>query len=136
MPSIISTGLHVNGDITSDGDVQIEGVIVGDVKSRTVTIGESGEVTGEVIADQLQVSGKVAGQIKARSVNLARSARVQGDILHETLSIEAGAYIEGNVKRISAKELEKPAAAASGGNVSVISKDQPAPATAKAASGS
>ena len=132
MPSIISTGLQVNGDIISDGDVQIEGVISGNVKSRTLTIGESGEVRGEVVADQLQVSGTVNGQIKARSVNLSRSARVQGDILHESLSIESGAFIEGNVKRINAKAAEKPAASAA--NVSPIKDEAAAPAP-KAASG-
>jgi len=139
MPSIISTGLQVNGDIISDGDVQIEGVIVGDVRSRTLTIGESGEVRGEVIADQLQVSGTVTGQIKARSVNLLRSARVQGDVLHESLSIESGAFIEGNVRRIAAKDLEKQAQA--GATVSQIKEGgatapagQPEPAKAASSS--
>jgi len=106
-PSIISAGLEIKGDLACDGDVQIEGLIVGDVRSRTLTIGEGGEVRGEVIADRIQVSGTVQGQIRSRSVNLARSARVQGDVLHESLSIEAGAFIEGNVRRVSAKEMEK-----------------------------
>ena len=93
--SIIGSGLRINGDVISDGDLQIDGKVVGDVKSRTLNLGDTGEVDGGIVADQLQVGGKVVGQIKARTVNLARTARVEGDILHETLSVEAGAFIEG-----------------------------------------
>ena len=110
--SIIGPGLRINGDVISDGDLQIDGRVVGDVKSRTLNLGESGEVDGGIVADQLQVGGKIVGQIKARTVNLARTARVEGDILHETLSVEAGAFIEGAIRRIEAKKVEekKPAA--------------------------
>ena len=144
MPSIISSGLQIKGDIISDDDVQIEGVVVGDVKSRTLTIGESGEITGEIIADQLQVSGSVAGQIKARSVTLHRSAKVEGDVLHETLSIESGAYIEGNIRRAAGKDLEQQnKAPQAGANVTPInnsdsgnaSADKPAAGPVKAAGG-
>ncbi len=44
--------------------------------------------------------GTVKGDIRARSVFVAASARVSGDIVHETISIESGAYIEGQLKRL------------------------------------
>ncbi|MCP4330850.1 MAG: polymer-forming cytoskeletal protein [Alphaproteobacteria bacterium] len=122
--SFVGSGLRVNGDVICDGDIQIEGVIVGDVKSRSLNLGESGEVRGEVVADQVQVGGKVVGQIKARSVNLLQSARVEGDILHETLSVEAGAFIEGAIRRITTKEIDDQSAS---GKVSSI-KQEPKPA--------
>ncbi len=106
--SIIGLGLHINGDVISDGDVLIEGIIVGDVKSRRVNLGLSGEVRGEVVADQLQVSGRVVGQIRARTVSLTRSARVEGDVLHEVLVVEAGAQIEGGVRRVNARSGQEP----------------------------
>jgi len=38
--------------------------------------------------------------VKAKSVVMAKSARVIGDIIHDSLAIEAGAFIEGNIKRL------------------------------------
>jgi cytoskeletal protein CcmA (bactofilin family) len=100
MPSIVSAGLQVTGNMISDGDVQIEGAIEGDVKSRMLTVGEAGCVKGAIEAEQVFVSGEVIGKIKAANVSLARTARVSGDIVHEVLSVEAGAHIEGTIKRL------------------------------------
>ena len=100
MPSIISTDLKVIGNLVSQGDVQVEGEIEGDVKSRNLTIGETGSVDGEVNADVVQVSGTVRGRINAKTVTLAKSARVIGDIAHESLAMESGAHLEGQVSRL------------------------------------
>ena len=110
MPSIISTDLTVSGNLVSEGDVQVEGTIEGDVKSRTLTVGQSGAVRGTVVADTVQVSGEVTGEIRATTVTLAKSARISGDIWHETLAIEAGARMEGTCKRLegAAKETVVP----------------------------
>ena len=107
MPSIVSAGLQVTGNMISDGDVQIEGAIEGDVKSRMLTVGEAGSVKGAIEAEQVFVSGEVIGKIKAANVILARTARVSGDIVHEVLSVEAGAHIEGNIKRLHGSLQER-----------------------------
>ncbi len=46
-PSILSQDLNVSGQIVSSGDVQIEGVLEGDLRSHAVTIGEKARVTGD-----------------------------------------------------------------------------------------
>jgi cytoskeletal protein CcmA (bactofilin family) len=99
MPSIVSEGLHISGNLFSDGDVQIDGRIEGDIQGRNVTVGASGAVIGKLSADEANVSGSVTGEIQARMVTLARSAKVQCDITQETLVIEAGAMFEGNCRR-------------------------------------
>lgn len=101
MPSIVSVNLRISGDLISDGDIQVEGTVEGNVKSRMLTIGESGSVRGEVDAEQVLVSGTVVGKIKATSVTLSQTADVTGDITHEALAIESGANFEGNINRIS-----------------------------------
>lgn len=101
MPSIVSAGLHVTGNLVSDGDVQIEGTIEGDVKSRLLTVGEGGCVKGSISAKEVIVSGTVEGKIKATTVTIAHTARVIGDVVHDHLSVEAGAYLNGSLKRLS-----------------------------------
>lgn len=99
MPSIVSEGLHISGNLFSDGDVQIDGRIEGDIQGRNVTVGAAGAVIGKLNADEANISGSVTGEIIARAVTLARTAKVQCDIVQETLVIEAGAMFEGNCKR-------------------------------------
>ena len=99
-PSIISADLQIVGDMSSGGDLQVDGAVQGDIRSQALTIGESAQVRGSVYAETVRVCGSVIGQIEAKRVELTRTARVTGDILHEVLSIESGAYLEGNCRRI------------------------------------
>jgi cytoskeletal protein CcmA (bactofilin family) len=108
MPSIVSAGLQVTGNMTSDGDIQIEGTITGDVKSRTITVGTDGLVQGQLIAENVQVSGAVEGKIRAKTVVLVAGARVLGDIVHDVLTVEPGAHVEGALKRYSKPEAIEP----------------------------
>ncbi len=97
-PSLLSVGLTVNGDLHSDGEVQIDCQVNGDVSAARLAIGENARVVGEVVADHVLIRGEVTGRIRAKSVELDKTARVRGDIWHELLSIAAGAKIEGLCK--------------------------------------
>ena len=107
VPSIISADLVVRGDLLSTGEIQIDGCVEGDIDSKVLLVGESADIKGEIRADTVRVHGTVTGQIKATTVNLAKSARVTGDIIHENLSIEKGAHLDGQVRRM--EEPVKPA---------------------------
>ncbi len=100
-PSIISTDLKITGDLNSEGEVQIDGTVNGDIKTKTLLVGKTAVIKGEIVADAVRILGHVNGQIKARKVILAKTAHVVGDILHEDLSIETGAFLEGHCKRMA-----------------------------------
>jgi cytoskeletal protein CcmA (bactofilin family) len=97
-PSIVSADLTVEGDLTSTGDIQVEGIVRGDIRSNGLVIGEHAEIHGEIFAEDVTVRGKVVGRIHARKVQLAATSRVEGDILHESFSVETGAFFEGNCR--------------------------------------
>lgn len=105
-PSIISANLKITGDLVSDGDIQIDGVVEGDVRSGSVTVGEHATVKGSIEADKVHVAGIVNGQINGRVVEFMRSARVTGDVLHESLAIEAGAFIQGMCRHVPGKATQ------------------------------
>lgn len=109
MPSIISQHLSVVGDMTSDGDIQVDGTVEGDVKTAILTIGETGLIKGTVEAETVRLAGRVIGQIRAKTVSLTRTARVEGDVWHDSISIEAGAHFVGASRQLT----EGPATAAS-----------------------
>ena len=105
-PSIIGADLRIVGDLSSEGEVQVDGSIDGDIRTKVLVIGESATVKGEIVGDTVRVYGTVDGQIKARAVTLAKSAHVVGNILHENLSIEEGAFLEGHCKRMGEGEFQ------------------------------
>jgi cytoskeletal protein CcmA (bactofilin family) len=98
VPSIISADLTVTGTLVSNGDIQIDGVVEGDVRSVGLVIGEKAEIHGEILAEDITVRGRVTGRIRARRVQLAATSHVEGDILHEAFTVEAGAFFEGNCR--------------------------------------
>ena len=104
-PSIISPDLKIKGDLICNGDIQIDGTIEGDVVSRSITVGEGADVRGAISGEAVRICGSVNGQIKGTTVTLAKTAKVVGDVLHQTLSIEPGAFFEGQCRRIDSSQI-------------------------------
>lgn len=97
--SVLSSDLTITGNLKTTGDIQVEGTIEGDIRAHLLTIGESANVRGEVIADDIVINGRVQGTVRGLKVRLTSSARVEGDIIHKTIAIESGAQFEGTVQR-------------------------------------
>ena len=97
--SQISKDLHIKGNMSTSNDIIVHGRIEGDVQARVLTVGETADLVGHIRADEVILNGRVAGEVRGKKVRLNKSARVEGDIIHGTISIEAGAYFEGSVKR-------------------------------------
>ncbi len=101
-PSILSDDFKIEGDIVSDGEVHISGVVKGDVTARKLTLGENGSITGTVEVEVAVIAGHLAGRLSGTSVVLASTARVVADITHVSLTIEPGAVFEGFSRRVDA----------------------------------
>ena len=97
-PSILSADAVVTGTLVSDGDMQIDGRVEGDVRSVSLVIGDKAEIHGEIVAEDVTVRGRVIGRIRARKVLLCATSHVEGDILHEAFAVESGAFFEGNCR--------------------------------------
>ena len=102
VPTIISSDMRITGNITSEGEVQVDGIVDGDVRGAKVSIGLSGHIAGAVSGERILVRGRVNGQIRAQLVTLTRTSQVKGDIFHETLSMQSGAKLEGHCRRLNA----------------------------------
>ena len=98
-PSMIAPDLRVIGNLVTDGDLQIEGQVEGDINANTLIVGKSAVVKGEIRSNDVTVNGRVIGKIKGRKVRLTDTAHVDGDILHSSISIEAGGHFEGSIHR-------------------------------------
>jgi cytoskeletal protein CcmA (bactofilin family) len=106
-PSIISNNLSIVGSLKTEGEIQIDGTVEGNVTGRALVIGERARVNGEIVADDVVIRGSTEGRIRARRVQLTKTAKVMGDILHESLSIDSGPYVEGQLKRLEKRSEPK-----------------------------
>lgn len=98
-PSVLAEDLELDGDVTSQGPVEILGRVRGAVRAPDVLISAGGQVLGHVAALNLSVLGTVEGTIAAKAVVLAGSAQVRADITHDLITIETGAQFDGSLKR-------------------------------------
>ncbi|MGI9406640.1 MAG: bactofilin family protein [Hyphomicrobiaceae bacterium] len=98
-PTVIGADFKITGHAVSNGAVQVDGEIEGDIECASLTVGETAKVTGNVIAQDISVQGKVMGSIRGTNVTLQSSAHIEGDVYHQSLAIEQGAFFEGKSRR-------------------------------------
>ena len=103
-PSLLSSDLNIKGDILSGGEVQIDGIVNGNIVAKELIVGEQAQIVGEITAETVRIHGCVTGQVKANSVSLAKTAHILGDVLHGNIAIEQGAFLEGHCRRIEVKK--------------------------------
>jgi cytoskeletal protein CcmA (bactofilin family) len=113
VPSIIGEDLTITGNVTSKGEIQVDGEIQGDINCGSLLLGDKSQVMGGVVAEDIVVRGRVVGSIRGLRVTLQAQSHVEGDIFHQSLAIEQGAYFEGKSRRSDNPLEEYKAASAS-----------------------
>ena len=108
--TIISNGVKLEGKITSGGSIRVDGTIVGDVVTQgNVTIGEHGDVNGQINAGIITIGGKVVGSVNAKEkLVLESKANLKGDIFTKILVVEAGAKFDGKSNMGDVKGMSSP----------------------------
>lgn len=94
-PSIISEGFEFVGTITSEGTLNIAGVVKGKISAKSVLIDVEGRVEGELSADLLMVKGKVIGEVKCQDLNVGPRASVDGTIAYQNINVQHGGKVTG-----------------------------------------
>jgi len=100
VPNIISMGTRVTGEIESDGDVRIDGVLSGKIHAKgKVVVGKEGAVDGEIYCKNAVISGKINANMEVKELSVFKaSAHFTGKITTAKLSIETGALFSGECK--------------------------------------
>jgi len=95
--TIISAGTVLKGDITSNGDIRIDGNLQGNIQCQAkVVIGSNGTVDGDITGQQADVMGKVTGTIKVKELlQLRGGSHVNGNLYAGKLQIEPSANFNG-----------------------------------------
>ena len=96
--NIIGVGTEITGDVNTNGDIRIDGVLSGNVITEgKLVVGETGKIKGEIRCKNSEVLGMIEGKIQVKELlTLKASARIYGDIVTKKLSIEPGSIFTGN----------------------------------------
>lgn len=96
-PSISTIGedLTITGNVTSKGELHVNGRVQGDVHCAALVLGENAQVEGSVVAQDVMVRGRLIGSVRALRVVLQSTAYVEGNLFHKSLSLEQGTHFEG-----------------------------------------
>ena len=93
--STISEDLVINGNVTSKSELHLDGQVQGDVHCVTLVLGETAQVEGNVVAEEVMVRGRLIGSVRALKVMLQSTAHVEGNLFHKSLALEQGTHFEG-----------------------------------------
>lgn len=107
--TLIGPGVILEGKLESKGNVRIDGKVKGNIHAKgNITIGENGEIEGEVTSMRITVGGKISGKVIAEEKIILESKSVLvGDLFTKILEVQAGAKFDGNSKMNSAENIIK-----------------------------
>jgi cytoskeletal protein CcmA (bactofilin family) len=99
-PARIGPGININGDISGNESLIIEGKVQGKIHlpGHQVEVGKSGRVHADVIAKFVKVEGELKGDIDGKEkVVIAKSGNVRGNITAPRVMLEDGAIFKGSI---------------------------------------
>nr|ALS90698.1 polymer-forming cytoskeletal [uncultured bacterium] len=120
--SIIAAGTTLKGDISSNGDIRIDGTLQGNIHSTAkVVIGSNGVVEGDITGQQADIMGRITGTVKVKELlQLKGGSNVSGNIHAAKLQIETSANFNGHCYMTTA--AAKPVTGASANTLSDAAK--------------
>jgi len=95
----IGEGTKFVGDITTDGDVSINGEFKGNISTTgALTVGKMANIQGKVQALAAKCAGKVVGTLTIEHrLELLHTALIEGDIITTLIKVEEGALVNGKI---------------------------------------
>ncbi len=97
--TVIGSSLIIDGEISGDEDLVIQGTVKGKISLReSLFVESSGVVEADIETQNVEIAGRVTGNIAATdTVELTSDCRVVGDIKAPRILIADGASFKGNV---------------------------------------
>lgn len=95
--NIIGNGTIIKGEIESNGDIRIDGKVVGTLKSTgKIVLGQNGVIEGDIFCKQADLSGHVKGKLIVDELTSMKStSNIEGELTTKQLYIEIGAKFNG-----------------------------------------
>lgn len=105
--SVLAGDVVIQGNITAQVDLHLDGRVEGDVTCATLVQGVASVIRGAVVAETARLSGAIEGSITVKELVVLASARISGDVAYEKLTIEPGGQVDGRLSHRSGGAVPK-----------------------------
>ena len=95
--TIIGEGIDFSGEVNTEGNIHVEGIMKGTIKAQEVVVGPKGDFDGEITADILIVNGSIKGKFNIKNLQVRKNGILQGKMKYEVIIVEAGGKILGEL---------------------------------------
>ena len=119
--TIIGEGIDFSGEVNTEGNIHVDGIMRGAIRAQEVVIGPYGDFDGEIVADILIVNGNIKGKFNVKSLQVKKNGVLQGKIRYEVIIVEAGGKILGE---LGINKQNKSNSSKNGNKEKIISKDK------------
>ncbi|TVQ13149.1 MAG: polymer-forming cytoskeletal protein [Bacteroidetes bacterium] len=110
--NLIGNGTTIKGEVKSNGDIRIDGTLIGQVYSKgKIVVGNTGIIEGEIYCQNADFSGNIKAKVEVSELlTLKATSRLRGEIVTNKLAIEPGARFTGTctMDKDSAEDLKTP----------------------------
>jgi cytoskeletal protein CcmA (bactofilin family) len=96
---IVGINVTIDGNIKSDGDVSVQGIVRGRIEAASIRISPTAHVSGTLVASQIIIDGFATVDIYADHLTLSDTSTVRGRIFHADLIMARQAFFEGQSRR-------------------------------------
>ena len=96
-PTVIGPGVRIHGALEIDGELTVAGLVKGRITAVRLVIAATGQVEGDIIANEVVIAGRLNGRVFAPTVSIEDSAQVEGRVFHTNVTVARGARVTGRM---------------------------------------
>lgn len=103
----IGTGVEFKGEMTVPGCASIDGKFDGVLKAKSLMVGQSGVVSGQISVETAEIRGTVADHLTVQTKLTVRSTgSISGSVSYSKIMVEEGGELAGTIEKIAAAAPE------------------------------
>ena len=93
-PSILLSGVSIEGDLVEKDKIIIDAKINGDIKADQVETYDKSNIKGNIKSNTASLGGKLKGNVYSDRINIKKTADIEGVLNQKILSVEEGAQLK------------------------------------------
>jgi len=108
--TLIGQSIEVDGDLSFNGGLHLDGKIKGNVSSdngsgSVLVVSEQGQISGDVNVPYAVINGTIKGNVYAsEKLELSQKACITGNVHYNVLEMASGASVNGNMLHKNAQK--------------------------------
>src|SRR3989344_2940689 len=106
--TIIGPSVQVEGNFVANGDIVVEGVVSGNIKTaKNLRVGQNAKIFANISANSATIAGEVQGNVRIKeTLELTSTSKVFGDVKTKVLNINTGASLHGKCQAGDEKQTK------------------------------